>query len=29
MFDAAIALGEVSDGAYRDAVEERKKLQQP
>lgn len=29
MFDAAIALGEVADGAYKDAVEERKKLQQP
>lgn len=29
MFDAAIALGEVPDGAHRDAVEERKKLQQP
>jgi hypothetical protein len=29
MFDAAIALGEVADGAYRDAVEGRKKLQQP
>jgi hypothetical protein len=27
MFDAAIGLGEVADGAYRDAVEERKKLQ--
>ena len=29
MFDAAIALGEVRDGAYRDAVDERKKLPQP
>ncbi|HEY9285577.1 MAG TPA: hypothetical protein VIP46_19155, partial [Pyrinomonadaceae bacterium] len=29
MFDAALALGEVPDGAYRDAVDERKKLQQP
>jgi hypothetical protein len=29
MFDSAIALGEVADGAYAAAVEERKKLQQP
>ncbi len=27
MFDAAVGLGEVPDGSYRDAVEERKKLQ--
>lgn len=27
MFDAAVQLGEVPDGSYRDAVEERKKLQ--